>query len=100
MKYPEEDILSVAILEMAKHRQGKSFCPSEVVRWIYPNDWRHFMEDVNESMMHLYRRGLVVITQENLPVDTNFLPSGPVRIALKIGKDERITQNQYKHAQW
>ena len=100
MNCPVEDILSLAIMEMAKRRQDKSFCPSEVVRWIYPHDWRHFMEEVREAMMDLYRKGLVEVTQNNQLVDINFLPNGPVRIALIRGKNERITENQHNSTQW
>lgn len=83
MEYLEENILNLAIMEMAKRKKGESFCPSEVVRWIYPFDWQFFMEDVNEAMMNLYRRGWIKVTQKNQDIDPNFLPNGPVRIQLK-----------------
>ncbi|WP_301005398.1 DUF3253 domain-containing protein [Lunatimonas sp.] len=57
-----------------------SFCPSEVVRWMYPNAWRHFMPDVHHAMMKLYRDNLISVTQAGIEVDKNFLPKGPVRI--------------------
>ena len=73
-------MLETAILEMGRVRGESSFCPSEVVRWIYPQDWRFFMEDIQAEMMRLYREGKVVILQKNLPVDPNDFPQGPVRI--------------------
>jgi hypothetical protein len=79
-----ENILAIAILQMGRMRKGNSFCPSEVVRWIYPQDWRFFMEDVREAMMDLYRRGLIEVTQQGKAVDPFKPPSGPVRISIKL----------------
>ncbi|MCF1751509.1 DUF3253 domain-containing protein [Mariniradius sediminis] len=76
----QSDILSLAILEMCRMRRGSNFCPSEVVRWMYPQDWRHFMEDVRISMMDLYRQGKIVVTQGGIPVGLEEMPKGPVRI--------------------
>jgi hypothetical protein len=61
-------------------RRGSNFCPSEVVRWMYPQDWRHFMEDVRTSMMDLYRHGKIVVTQGGIPIRLDEKPKGPVRI--------------------
>ncbi|MEX0883596.1 MAG: DUF3253 domain-containing protein [Cyclobacteriaceae bacterium] len=83
MEFLEENILNLAILEMAKRKNGASFCPSEVVRWIYPADWQFFMGDVNEAMMDLYRGGWINVTQKDKAIDPNFLPQGPVKIKLK-----------------
>lgn len=80
-KYP--NIIEIAILEMARIRKGTSFCPSEVVRWMYPQDWRFFMDDVKEEMMRLYREGKISVTQKNKPVNPDYLPKGPVRIKME-----------------
>nr|WP_245189366.1 DUF3253 domain-containing protein [Lunatimonas salinarum] len=61
-------------------RGTASFCPSEVVRWMYPSSWRHFMPAVRDAMMKLYRQNLISVTQKGIEVDKNFLPKGPVRI--------------------
>lgn len=79
----EKDILVLATMEMAKRRKGSSFCPSEVVRWLYPQDWRHFMEEEKKAMMWLYRKGLLEIRQGGNLIDQNFLPDGPVRLNIK-----------------
>lgn len=73
-------ILETAILEMGRMRGKSSFCPSEVVRWIYPQSWRYFMEDIQSEMMRLYREGKVVVLQNNQPVHPHKFPKGPVRI--------------------
>ncbi len=77
------NILDLAILEMAKRRHPKTICPSEVLRWIYPHDWRAFMPEVQESMMWLFRNGKIQVTQAGKPAATNNLPRGPVRISIK-----------------
>ncbi|WP_304517661.1 DUF3253 domain-containing protein [Cecembia rubra] len=83
MEEKAENILEMAILEMGRMRKGGTFCPSEVVRWMYPQDWRFFMDDVKEVMMKLYREGKITVFQKNNPVDIHSIPKGPVRIKLK-----------------
>lgn len=85
--------LEQAILEMIRQRKPKSFCPSEVVRWIYPVDWRYFMADVQEAMMELYRKDKILVTQKGIAIDPNFLPKGPVRIRSKENNDDGIAKN-------
>lgn len=80
----ETDILRVAILEMGRLRGDKSFCPSEVVRWLYPVDWRYFMPDVQAKMMELYNSGEVVVTQKGQPISKEQTPKGPVRININF----------------
>jgi hypothetical protein len=79
-----ENILATAILQMGRMKKGNSFCPSEVVRWIYPQDWSYFMEDVHKAMMELYRQGKIDVIQEGKRVDPSKLPSGPIRIFCKL----------------
>jgi len=74
------EVLRTAILDFC-YRRNSSFCPSEVVRKLYPEDWRYFMPDVQDVMMAMYREGLILVTQKDLPVDPNELPKGPVRIS-------------------
>ncbi|MBW3466745.1 DUF3253 domain-containing protein [Arthrospiribacter ruber] len=77
----EPNILRLSILEMIRMRKGKSFCPSEVVRWLYPMAWRHFMSDIREEMMQMYREGLITVTQKEEKIDPENDPKGPVRIS-------------------
>lgn len=79
----ETNILRQAILEMLRMQRNSSFCPSKVVRWIYPQHWRHFMEDVQVEMMELYREGKIDVTQQGVAIDQDHLPLGPVRISKK-----------------
>lgn len=76
----DDTILEIAIMEMGRMRKGASFCPSEVVRWLYPQDWRFFMDEIKQEMMKLYREGKILVTQKDKAVDPTILPKGPVRI--------------------
>jgi len=75
-------ILEAAILEMGRTVPGGYFCPEEVVKWIYPQAWEHFLDEVNEAMMHLYREGKIVVTQEGVEIPKDNVPSGSVKIKL------------------
>lgn len=75
------EVLRTAILDFCRRRKGKSFCPSEVVRQMYPEDWRLFMPDIQETMMDMYREGFIQVTQGGELVDPNYPPKGPVRIS-------------------
>lgn len=79
------EVLRVAILDFCRRRKEKSFCPSEVVRQMYPQDWKRFMPDIQEEMMEMYREGLICVTQNGIPIDPSQEPKGPVRI-LGLGK--------------
>lgn len=75
-----KSILETAIMEMGRQRNGNNFCPSEIVRWLYPQAWRNFMPDVQEAMMKLYREGKIKVTQKGIEVEKDRIPKGPVRI--------------------
>ena len=77
-------ILAVAIMEMCRVKKGESFCPSEVVKWIYPESWHHFMEEVTMEMMKLYQSGKIEVTQNHLPIPMEGIPKGEVRIKAKF----------------
>jgi hypothetical protein len=88
------NILDLAIIEMAKRRHPKTISPSEVLKWIYPHDWRAFIPEVQESMMWLFREGKIRVTQAGELADATHLPKGPVRISIKIEpEDDEITKN-------
>ncbi|MBD3628886.1 DUF3253 domain-containing protein [Cyclobacterium sp.] len=83
MDYLKQGILVLATMEMAKRRRGSSFCPSDVVRWLYPNDWRHFMEEEMEAAMWLFDQDLLEIRQDGNLIDQNYLTEAPVRLNIK-----------------
>ncbi len=75
------EVLKLAIFYFCQINQGSSFCPSEVVRKMYPQDWRHFMPEVQTAMMDMYQEGKIRVTQKGELVDPNKMPVGPVRIS-------------------
>lgn len=72
-----EKILSVA----TSRGTGKSTCPSEVARMLFPDDWRKHMKSVVDVAVHLQGRGKVVITQKGQPIDVDHI-KGPIRIRI------------------
>lgn len=75
------EILKIAILDFCRRRKDTSFCPSEVVRRMYPEDWREFMSDIRQAMMELYQEGTIRVTQKGQPIIADKMPVGPVRIS-------------------
>lgn len=67
---------------MGRKSKGKSFEPSEVAKWIFPEDWRHFVVDVEEVMMQLHREGKITVTQDGLEVAKDQIPQGEIRITV------------------
>ncbi|HAS58192.1 MAG TPA: DUF3253 domain-containing protein [Algoriphagus sp.] len=80
------DILKVAILEMSRIRADKSFCPSEVVRAMYPESWRHFLTDVREKAWEMYLEGEINLSQKGKSLDKHQKPRGPLRISKPISE--------------
>jgi hypothetical protein len=75
-----DSILETAIFEMGRKAKGESFSPAEVVKWIFPQAWTHFMVDIEEVMMKLYREGKISVTLAGEDIPKDHLPKGPVRI--------------------
>lgn len=75
--------ISDEILEMLMRRDaGKTICPSEVARALYPDNWRGEMEHVRTVARGLVKEGKIVITQGGEVVDPeNF--QGAIRLRLK-----------------
>lgn len=75
-----EKVLETAILEMGRKAGQESFCPTQVAKWLYPQAWLHFMEDVHETMMEMYREGKITVYQDGKEINPNATPEGPIRI--------------------
>jgi hypothetical protein len=79
----DHKILEETILEMLLERgEGKSICPSEVVRRLYPLNWREKMDDVRTVARELVAKDKIEITQKGEVVNSN--SKGAVRLRLKI----------------
>ncbi|MDR7128296.1 hypothetical protein J2X69_000624 [Algoriphagus sp. 4150] len=55
------EVLRTAILDMLRRKKGESFPAAEVVEQMFPQDWEHFLEEVNKEAVNLYREGLISI---------------------------------------
>ena len=75
-----EKVLETAILEMGRKSGDQSFCPTQVAKWLYPQAWSHFMTDIHETMMEMYRDGRISVCQDGKEIDPKSMPEGPVRI--------------------
>ncbi|WP_134201675.1 DUF3253 domain-containing protein [uncultured Algoriphagus sp.] len=75
------DILRIAILEFCRQRPDTSFCPSEVVRRMYPESWSEFLPDIRQKAFEMYQEGEILITQKGKLLDKEALPVGPIRIS-------------------
>jgi hypothetical protein len=74
--------ISDTILEMLLIRgQGKTICPSEVARKLFPADWRSHMETVRIEARKLVKDGKLVITQKGEVVDPETC-KGAIRLRL------------------
>lgn len=61
--YIESNILEIAILEMCRLKKGEIFSPADVVKWIFPQHWKHFLSEVKEAMMNLNRSGKIIVLE-------------------------------------
>jgi hypothetical protein len=59
MNFLDKGILVLATMEMAKRKKNTAFCSSEVVKWIYPNDWEWFLEEENKALNWLFDKGYI-----------------------------------------
>lgn len=78
----EETLLREKILELVERRgTGKTCCPSEVVRSLFPADWRDRMEQCRAVGWILEGEGRIEVCQGGLPVSPPV--TGPIRFRLK-----------------
>lgn len=77
------DKIKNSILEKLSERDfGKTICPSEVARELFPENWRDEMEHVRSVAKDLVKEGKIVITQGGEVIDPeNF--KGAIRLRLK-----------------
>ena len=72
--------LRAAILELLARREaGKSICPSEAARHVFPEDWRSHMDLTRKVAVELAGEGKIEICQKGHPVNPA-TARGPVRL--------------------
>lgn len=74
------DVLRIAILDMLRRKKSAPFSPVEVIRQMYPEDWKYFMDDVLLKMMEIYREGLLEVVENDRPVDPSATPNDRMMI--------------------
>lgn len=75
-------ILEIAILEMGRLKGGKSFLPTEVVKWIYPQDWSSFLPDLLLAVVKLQKEEKIRTTLNEIPIDPDDRNIGSLQINL------------------
>lgn len=79
----ENDPIGETIIALATNRgNGKTICPSEVARTLWPGDWRKHMPEVREAAFVLREKGQIRILQKGADVSENVI-KGPVRIQIR-----------------
>lgn len=78
----QNQIIESKIMEILTERGfGKSICPSEIVRRLYPEDWRDKMDLVRAVARELVEKKLIEITQKGKAVNVD--AKGPIRLRLR-----------------
>ena len=74
--------LEESVMRLLKERgRGKTICPSEAARDVFPDDWRGQMEAARMAVRRLIVDGKVVVKQKGKVVDAS-TAKGAVRVAL------------------
>jgi Protein of unknown function (DUF3253). len=81
MNFSAEELeIKNCILTLLKKRgPGKSICPSEVARKLYPDNWREKMENVRSTARIMAKGGELRITQRDKELDPDKI-KGPIRL--------------------
>jgi Protein of unknown function (DUF3253) len=80
---PTDKKIAEEIISLLLRRDfGKTICPSEVARSLYPDNWRDEMEHVRTVARELVKSGKIVITQGGQIMDPD-LVKGAIRLRLK-----------------
>jgi len=75
-------IRAAILTTLAKRGPGKTCCPSEIPRKLFPNKWRDHMELTRSVSWELVREEVLEICQRGKVV-TNENTKGPIRLRLK-----------------
>ncbi|WP_339901408.1 hypothetical protein [uncultured Cyclobacterium sp.] len=73
MDYLDKGILVQATMEMAKRKKGNAFCPTEVLKWIYPTDWQSFLDEEYKAVNWLHEKGCIALADEGKSLSKSVL---------------------------
>jgi hypothetical protein len=74
------DVLRTAILDFCRRSEGKPFCPTEVVRRMFPEDWELFIEEIRAEARRMHRENLIELSQVEDPTNLGNDPAGSILI--------------------
>lgn len=77
---PERKEIAAALLRFAAERADLTFCPSEVARFLAPEDWRPLMPAIREEAERLVARGDLRCWQRGRPASPT-KAKGPIRLS-------------------
>jgi len=60
------NILETALLEMCRERKKEFFYPEDIIRQMYPEDWKHFLPELDSLIKYLLRIGQVEIQDSKI----------------------------------
>lgn len=84
-----KETIESAILALVEQRgAGKSICPSEAARAVWPEDWQRRMREVRSVAIGLARKGEISILRKGKPVDPDDF-KGVYRLSLPAAQDKK-----------
>ncbi|MDI1321095.1 MAG: DUF3253 domain-containing protein [Algoriphagus sp.] len=83
------EVLRTAILEMCRQTKKDGFYPAEVLKLMFPQDWEQFLEEIITVALEMYKEGLIQITQNGMPIDSDSVPKGPIMISRNPNQSKR-----------
>ena len=82
--------LRSTILDILRKRgPGKTCCPSEIPRKLFPHEWREYMELTRSVAWELVREDMLEVCQKGEVVTKESI-KGPIRLRLKKLQDDVI----------
>ncbi len=60
------NVLRIAILDFCRRSKETPFCPADIVRQMFPEDWELFIEDVLNELALMHQEGLVVLMRDGV----------------------------------
>ncbi|KPP80528.1 MAG: hypothetical protein HLUCCA04_12815 [Oceanicaulis sp. HLUCCA04] len=82
-----KDTIESAILALVEQRgAGKSICPSEAARAVWPEVWQNRMRQVRNVAVGMARKGEIAILRKGKPVDPDDF-KGVYRLSLPATRD-------------
>ncbi|MEM1442340.1 MAG: DUF3253 domain-containing protein [Verrucomicrobiota bacterium] len=79
MSDPRPELEEMILTLLEARDPGKSICPSEAARKVFPDSWRDYMDETRSVAIELASAGKIEICQGGEPVES-FDFRGPIRL--------------------